>query len=279
MPLSALRPEQQAETMDLRLFRRRPDLQFIGRAHPYFEQSLVDSVRGEGLEVRPSTITLQGPAYAEPTEAKLRFSARLMELELQDRPGQLHYLIELGLMLSRLKDPKAQTVMAEAAEQVYAAREAKTAPNAKSQALLAYVMTIAPEAAPRCLSRDLARELGLRWFPASPRLLHLIADDAFQRRDYRLAASVLERLLMLGQTGKFDRSHAFDPELISDRARVNLAACYYNLGEAAKAEQCYRPLLLNERYRNIATQGIAAAQQLQRQRGSFSFDINDVSMP
>jgi hypothetical protein len=278
-PLSAQRPEQQAETMDLRLFRRRPDVRFIGRAHPYFEQSLVDSIRREGLEIRPSTITLQGPAYAEPTEAKLRFGARLMELELQDRPGQLHYMIELGLTLLQLKDPKAHAVMAEAAEQVAAAREAKAAPNVKTQALLAYVLTTSPESAPTCLPSELARELGLRWFPASPRLLHIIAEDAFQRRDFRLAASLLERLLALGRTGKFDRSHAFDPELIGDRARANLAACYYNLGEAAKAEQCYRPLLANEKYRPIAAQGIAAAQQLQRRRGGFSFDINDVTMP
>jgi hypothetical protein len=278
-PLSALRPEQQAETMDLRLFRRRPDLRFIGRAHPYFEPSLVDSIRREGMEVRASTITLQGPAFVEPTEAKLRFAARLMGLELQDRPGQLHYMIELGLTLLQLQDPKAHAVMAEAAEQVYAAREAKAAPNVKTQALLAYVMTVALEVAPRGLSRDLARDLGLRWFPASPRLLHIIAEEAFQRRDFRLAASLLERLLMLGRTGNFDRSHAFDPELIGDRARANLAASYYNLGQGAKAEQCYQPLRANEKYRRIAEQGIAAAQQLQRRRGGFSFDINDVTMP
>jgi hypothetical protein len=219
---------------------------------------------------------LQGPAYEEPTESRLRFAARLMELELQDRPGQLHYLIELGLTLLQLHDPKAQTTMAEAAQQVVAVKDAGAAPNVKTQALLAYVLTT-PEGT-TVLSRELARELALRWFPASPRLMHIIAEEAFQRREFQFAAQLLERLLLMGRTGKFDRSHAFDPDLLGDRARVNLAACYYNLGEAAKAEQCYRPLLANERYRAQAAEGIAAAQRLQRQGGRFTFDINDVAV-
>jgi tetratricopeptide (TPR) repeat protein len=167
--------------------------------------------------------------------------------------------------------------MAEAAEQVVAAKSAQKPPNVKTQALLAYVLT-SPEGT-TSMSRATARELALRWFPASPRLMHFIAEDAFQRREFQPATQLLERLLLMGRTGQFDRSHAFDPELLGDRARVNLAACYYNLGEAAKAEQCYRPLLANERYRAQASQGIAAAQQLQRKGGRFSFDINDVAMP
>jgi hypothetical protein len=274
-PLSVTRPEQQAETMDLRLFRRRGDLHFVGRAHPHFEAGLAEKVRREGFEVRPSAIIIQGAPFQEQTESKLRFAVRLMELELQDRPGQLHYMIELALAFLQLKDPKAQTLMADAAQQVVAQREAKTAPNVKVQALLAYVQTM-PEGS-TSLSRDLARELSLRWYPASPRLMHIIAEDAYQRRDFRLAASLLERLLTLGRTGQFDRSHAFDPDLLGDRARVNLAACYYNLGEAIKAEQCYRPLLANEKYRTLAAEGIAAAQRLQRQGGRFSFDIGDMA--
>jgi hypothetical protein len=273
-PLSATRPEQQAETMDLRLFRRRPDLHFVGRAHPHFEASFAEIVRRGGYEVRPAAITLQGAPFAEQTESKLRFAAKLMELELQDRPGQLHYMIELALTLLQLKDPKAPTLMAEAAQQVFAQREAKTAPNVKVQALLAYVLTTAEGTT--CISRELVRNLSLRWFPASPRLMHIIAEDAYQRRDFRLAANLLERLLTLGSTGQLDRSHAFDPELLGDRVRVNLGACYYNLGEAIKAEQCYQPLLANEKYRAVALEGIAAAHRMQRQGGRFSFDIGDV---
>ncbi|HMF12265.1 MAG TPA: glycosyltransferase [Gemmataceae bacterium] len=279
MPLSATQPEQQSDMMDLRLFRRRQDLRFVGRAHPHFDASLAETVRREGLQVRPAAITIQGAPFVTPTESKLRWAAHLMELELQDRPGQLHYLVELGLTLLQLNDPRAQAVLGQAAELVFAAREAPSAPSVKAQALLAYIMTVAPEVAPACLPRDLARELALRWFPVSPHLMHLVAEDAFQRREFRSASTLLERLVMLGRTGTYDRSHAFDPELIGDRARANLAACYYNLGEPAKAEQCYRPLLANPRFRQLAEQGIAASQLAQQRRGGFSFSVNDLFTP
>src|SRR4051794_10873596 len=40
-------PEQVAPTADLRLFRRRPDLRFIGRCHPHLEDGVVAQVRRE----------------------------------------------------------------------------------------------------------------------------------------------------------------------------------------------------------------------------------------
>jgi hypothetical protein len=150
----------------------------------------------------------------------------------------------------------------------------KSAPNVKVQALLAYVLTT-PEGTTD-LTRESARELSLRWFPASPPLLHINAEDAIQRRDFRLAVTLLQPLLLLGRTGAYDRSHAFDPELVGDRAIANLAACYLNLGEAVKAEQCWRHVSGNEKYRATAMEGIAAAHRLQRQGGRFSFDIGDV---
>jgi hypothetical protein len=116
-PLSPIRPEQQAETMDLRLFRRRPDLHFIGRAHPHLEDAFAQIVRDERYKIGVAAIRLQGSPMAEQTESKLRFAARLMELELQDRPGQLHYMIELGLTLLQLKDSTAGSLMAKAAEE------------------------------------------------------------------------------------------------------------------------------------------------------------------
>jgi hypothetical protein len=278
--LTALAPDrtdQPAVTMDLRLFRRRPDLRFIGRAHPHFEQELADKIRHEGFQVLPSGITLRTTRYDPPTESKLRWSARLYELELQDRPGQLHYMIELGMVLLSLNDPKGHERMAQAAEHVAAIRNAPKAPNVKVQALLVYLLTAPPGTVRSPLSRDELRELALRWFPASPHLLHIIAEDAFNRRDFRLASTLLERLLHLGRTGTFDRSHIFDPELIGDRARINLGHCYLELGEALKAEQCYRPLLNHPHYGTTAARGLATAQQLQQRLGRFSFDINDLA--
>ncbi len=188
---------------------------------------------------------------------------------MQERPGQLHYMIELGLALLRLNDPKGHQIMMAAAEIMRTHRAEATPPGVKTQALLAYLLQQQPDA-----SREEVRELALRWFPSSPRLLHQIAEDAFARREFRFAAQILERLVQLGQTGRFDRSHIFDPDLVGERARVNLAACCYNLGEAVKAEQLYRSLLASQKYGQIAAEGLAASQQLQRQHGGFTFDAS-----
>lgn len=237
--LSADRPDVYSETMDLRLFRRRPDARFVGRLHPRFVDDFVETVRREGKQVRPSVLTLRSYAALAPrTEAKLRWTARLLELELQDRPGQLHYLIEYGRVLLILKDARGQDVLTEAAAQVSAARDAPRAPNHNVQVLLEYALTVAPELPG--LPRDQARALALRWFPDSPPLLYLNAEQAFDARDYRAAANLLERLVELGRTGAYDKSRRFDPGLIGAKALLNLAACYRQLGEPQKAEECAR---------------------------------------
>src|SRR5262249_11319459 len=135
-------PEQVAQTADLRLYRRRPDLRFIGRAHPHLEDGVVARIRQEGLQVRPSAIVIRSYApLSEHTEGKLRWTARLLELELQDRPGQLHYEVELGRTLLALGEPRGHAVLASASERLLAARDAAAAPSFKAQVLLEYLLT------------------------------------------------------------------------------------------------------------------------------------------
>src|SRR5207249_2845134 len=134
-------PEQVAPTADLRLFRRRADLRFIGRAHPRLEDALVERIRQEGLAVRPSPVVIRSYApLSERSEGKLRWTVRLLELELQDRPGQLHYEVELGRTLLALGEPRGHAVLAGAAEQLLAARDAAAAPSWKAQVLLEYLL-------------------------------------------------------------------------------------------------------------------------------------------
>ena len=268
------RPDYFMETSDLRLFRRRPDLRFAGRCHPGCDPALVEAVRREGQEVLPSRVTLRSTAFlTERTEAKLRFNARLLELELRDHPGQLRYQIEYGRTLLQLQDPKAPVVLAEAAAQVVAARQRTGGDKHEGPVASGIRAGIASGAGAR---RPVARRRSpwrLRWFPASPPLLYKIAELAFQQKDFRRAAGLLERLVQLGQTGAYDRSRPFDPGLIADDAVLNLAACYRQLGELVRAEQCYRQLLQSRHFRAQAAHGLAAVQQaLLNQRGGFSFD-------
>lgn len=254
-------PGAVALTSDLRLFRRRPDLRYVGRLHPDFTDELVAAVAGEGLRVDDCDLTLRRHAYlSEPTEAKLRFTLRLLERELQDRPGQLRYEIEHGRVLLRLKDPRGHEVLARAAEQIRPLRHDTVPPAGKVQVLLEYLLDLPPERLPAGWSRDEVQDLALRWFSLSPRLMFKLAEQWFRAGDPDRAAGILERLVDLGRSGAYDRTQTFDLGLVGDDALVNLAACYRRLGRLDAAERCYVQLLGSRHFAPHARQGLAAVR-------------------
>ncbi|HZN66849.1 MAG TPA: glycosyltransferase [Tepidisphaeraceae bacterium] len=263
------RPKPLGETMDLRLFRRNPEhpAVFIGRLHPHFRPEVVEGVRRQGLQVPHSDVVLR--AYLEPgppAPSKLRFSARLLELELQDRPGQLHYLIEYGRTLILLDDPRAEEVMARAADQVCEFRHSPTPPTTKAQVLLIHQLALPPDKQHGRMTYGDAADLAARWFPSSPNVLWTLAEQAFKRKDYESAAEHLRQLLELGRTGNFDRSHRFDPRILGEDAMLNLGACYVQLGNLKEAEACFLQLASSPTVGAQASQLLAMVQK--RMRGS-----------
>jgi len=266
----------------VRLFRRRPDVRFVGRLHPAFEPGLVAAVKAEGLQVPQTGIVLRQHANPqERDEGKLRFRLRLLEKELKDRPGQLHYLLEHARTLLTLQDPKGHDVYAEAVEQILPLRQAPRPPSVTVQTLLEYLLTVPPEQCRSRLPADEARTLALRWFPTSPPLLYLNAQHFFQQGEYRQAAELLERLVTLGRTGGYDRSRTFDPGIVGEDALINLAASYRQTGDLQRAEHCYRQLLDSSRFGGEAARCLAIVQEQRRKQaaaagprppGWFSFD-------
>jgi len=260
-------PDRPADTADLRLFRRRPDLPFVGRLHPAHGPESLEVIRKEGLRVAACNVALR--SHAPPgglDETKLQWIRRLLELELADRPGNLHYLIEYGRVLLRLGDAKGHEVLAQAVEQVLPLRDAPNAPSFKVQVLLEYLLNVPPEVTRSRLTRKEARALARRWFPSSPTLLYRVAEQEFREGDSARAAEALESLIGLGQSGAYDRSQVFDPALIADDSLMNLAACYLQLGRLDDAERCYRMLLGSKSQNAQAVQGLSAVAQLRRGR-------------
>jgi hypothetical protein len=253
-----------AETADLRLFRRRVDLPrlFVGRLHPHFHPDVLDAVRREGLEVAHSDVTLRHyPNPGPPPAGKLRFNLRLLEAELHDRPGQLHYLIEYGRTLLMLQDPRGHEVMGQAAAQVAALRDLPSPPSMKVQVLLNYVLAAPPERAGTSMAYEVARELAVRWFPSSPSVLWTLAEQSFRRKDYADAADHLLRLLHLGRSGAYDRSARFDPRILGPEALVNLGACYLQMRKLDEAEACFVQLTNDPQFGHQAGKMLALAQK------------------
>jgi hypothetical protein len=266
--LSAGQPEGGTEAWLPRLFRRRPDVRYVGRLHPHFVVPLEELARRESMQIGLADVVVRHHAYLSVlTEGKLRWARRLLELELKDRPGQLHYLIEYGRTLLRLNDPRGHDVLAEASEQLLAAGEAAAAPAPTAASLLEYLLTVSPDQCRSRLPSARARELALRWFPNSPPLLWVLAQSSFQAGDFRDAAGLLERTIHLGRTGTYDRSAPFDPGIMAEPALLNLGLCYARLGDLDRAELCFTPLLTNPTHHARARQGHDLVQQMRRRPG------------
>ena len=254
----AERLDQFAETLDLRLFRRRPDLRYEGRAHPRFPISLGEAVARDMQRVADSEIVILVHAYLAPlSQAKLRWAARLLEKELQDRPGRLHYLIEYGSTLIALDDPRGHQVMSEAVQQLVPALSHPTPPSLDAQGVLEYLLTTSPERVQSVISPQQAAGLALRWFPSSPPLLWAIAGAAFHRGRFEAAADLLQQLVRMGETGDYDRSRGFDPRIIGAWAWQNLGHCMRGLGKIDEARRCYESLGRDPEFRAQAESALA----------------------
>lgn len=259
------RPERVLRMWYPRLFRRHADVRFQGRLHPYFEPPLETLAVRHGQKLERCDLRIRRHGYLSAlSEQKLRWATRLLELELRDRPGQLHYLIEYGRHLLRLNDPRGHEVLAEAAEQVLKMLDAPRAPNATVGQLLEYELSISPQQRRSRLGADQARELALRWFPDTPPLLWAMAQRAYNVGAYQEAAHHLERLIDMARDGGYDCSAAFDPSILGEPALLNLGRCYAHLGQLDRAESCFAPLLSHPQFQSEARQGYALVQQMRR---------------
>ncbi len=237
-------PERTAETWQLRLYRRHPDVRYVGRLHPQFVVPLDELGRRQGQPVAMSDVWLRRHAHlSQLTPEKVRWAIRLLELELRNRPGQLHYLIEYGQNLLLLNDPRGHAVLAEAAERVRAVRDAPAAPAPAVASLLAYLLTVAPEQWRRPRDRGPVSRTGAAVVCSQSAAVVAAGPAPFTAGAFAAAAELLERLIALGRSGTYDRTAAFDPRIMGGQAALNLARCYIHLGELARAEACLVPLM------------------------------------
>ncbi|RUL84945.1 glycosyltransferase family 2 protein [Tautonia sociabilis] len=232
------RPEQYAESWDLRLFRKGAGLRYVGRLHPSLATGQGGEAPGDPPRVVPSELAIRRWAFLSTLDpGKLRWAARLLRRELADRPGRLHFLIEYGRTLLRLEDPEGHSVMAEAVARVADEADAPGPPSPDAQLALEYVLTAPADRYRGLLSKAEAAALALRWFPNSPGLLWALAGSYFHARQFAAAAVLLDRLLRLGASGEFDRSQPFDPGIVGPRAALNLSQCLRATGRAAEARR------------------------------------------
>jgi tetratricopeptide (TPR) repeat protein len=266
--LKADRPDSTVATNQPRLFRRSAGARFIGRLHPYFDPPLDEVGRRMGkLVLATSELILKRHAYLSTlTPEKLRWAKHLLELELRDRPGQLHYLIEYGRTLLLLNDPHGHEVLAQATEQMLQSRDAPKPAITTVGSLLEYLLNVSPEDSRSTISRADALELALRWFPKTPPVVWAAAQRLFADGRFAEAAPLLERLLEMGRSESYEHADAFDPEIVGASALMNLGCCLVQLGELEKARHCFGQLLANPTHQAKARQNYGLVEAILRKR-------------
>ena len=240
--------DRYTEMWQLRIFHNRPDLRFQGRCHPHFHPSEQAIATAAGLEIRPSKIILRHYGYlGEYKQSKLERAARLLELELTDRPGQLYYLIEYGRTLLQLQDSRGHEILARAAGQVMEHRHETAAPTPMAAALFEYLLQLPAEKLATGLERETLENLAGRWFPRSAPLIWIQAQQAFAAENYAVAEKLLRQLVELGEGRDYDRHISFDPRIMGDDARLNLGVCLVRQAKLKEAKACFRRLLKGRR--------------------------------
>jgi hypothetical protein len=242
-------------------------LRFVGRIHHQFIEPLAEISARERLQVLPAPVELVHYGYVgDYKEAKLRRAAHLMELELQDRPGQFYFLVELGRTWLALGDARGEALLTEAAQMVKQQRADALEPGGMLAALLEHVLAtdVLPRGFP--LSREMASQLALRHFPNSIPLLWQHALQDFKRGRFAACAMQLETIVDLAKTDGYDMRASFDPRIMGDRAILNLGVCYVRLGRLDEARVRFRQLLRSSQCQQQAVANLKAIERLGNSR-------------
>ncbi len=260
----------------LRLFRRRDDLRFQGRCHPHFHPDIYEIERKTGLQVCFSSVALRHYGYVgELRPAKLRRGARLMELELRERPGQLYYLIEYGRTILRLGDDGGHEILAQAIAQILPETHQEQAPTPMVARLLEYVLELPAERLPAGFTMELVENLVWRWFPSSALLLWLLARRAAEAGRFDKAEQLLRRLVQMGKDHSYDQWISFDPCLIGADAKLNLGVCLVRQHRLDEAQAIFTELLESPDRAAEAREYLGVIKQFVQQSGaggqSYSF--------
>jgi tetratricopeptide (TPR) repeat protein len=237
-------PAETSQCAQLRLFRKVDGLHWVGRTHAALQPPLEEVARQRRMRVFSSNIVLLRHAYLSPvTEPKLRWAARLLELELQDRPDDLAHLIEYGRTLRLLKDPKAHEVLGKAIALILPRLAEPVAPSPLVAVLLEYILRMPSADYRGMLPQKDVPALVQRWFPASPPLLWALSEMLFANGDFQNAATLLEACINFGRTGQYDASQPFDASILGAAAQMNLGVCYARLRQTPRARECWRACL------------------------------------
>jgi hypothetical protein len=256
------RPDWFSEMYQLRLVRRDLPSRFVGRIHEHLEPSPHELARQTGRQVRSSTIRIQHWGYTAPrVPEKMLRSARLCEMELAERPGQLYYLVEWARALLSVRDPRGEQVLGEAAAVMLAHRNDPAPPSPMAASLIEQLLAIPSQ---KWASHDDLVRLGAKWFPRSVPILWSAARIRAGQSRWSESEHMLRELLRLLESGTHDRYLSFDPRVRED-AKLNLGVALARQAKIDESALVFESMLASPRRGGEAKANLDAIRALRRQ--------------
>jgi tetratricopeptide (TPR) repeat protein len=261
------RPELYTEMLLDRLFRNHEHLHHVGRCHSQFKPSLIELAEQEGKVVETSQIRIRHWGFAGPRRAeKYQRDIKLLELELQDRPGRLYYQVELYRTLLLVGDERWRSVLSEATVNLSQYVDDANPPTPQAALLLETLLQLPRKELPAGVSKNKVQELAGRWFGRSGPLLWLLAKQDYEKGRFEKAESRLRQLIEMGRQHSYDRSVGFDPKIFGDEAKLNLGVCLVRQAKLDEAAEILESLVSNNSLGVAAKQNLDAIEKIRRCR-------------
>jgi len=261
------RPELYSEMWLPRLFRNHKEIHLRGRHHEQFEPSLANLAAKEEQVVETSEIRIRHYGFAGPGRAdKFKRDVKLLELELQERPGQLYYQIELYRTLLLMSDDRWKDVLNEAVENFKQFINDEHPPSPLTASLLETLLQLPESELPANMTSSQLASLAQRWYPRAAPLLWILAKQDYEKGRFEKAETQLRQLIQMGKEHSYDRYVGFDPQIFAEQAQLNLAVCLIRQAKLVEANEILESLLSIESIRPAVEKNLKAIKDI---RGPF----------
>lgn len=232
-----------AETLAMRLWRTHPAMRMEGVIHEHFNPDRVAAAKGN-LKVIHSQIRLGHDGYLTQTQPeKHRRNLRLVEKELEARPGNLYYECERVRLLYHLNDPEADREADKVTERLLQLSHLDEPPTVLAAAPITLRLDRMPEVELASGRTSELLRLARGWFADDPSTTYAAAKTFIRRKDLRSAMDALLDLERMSETGEYSRAGFAQPSMLQEALWQNLALVAHQLGRKEIAARNYERLL------------------------------------
>ena len=246
-----------AETQALRLWRTDPVMRMVGLVHEQFSHDTLERA-SKGRLFLESAIRLGHDGYTqEAMPEKHRRNLRLVERELELRPGNVYYESERVRILHLLNDPRAQVENDRLIDRLLASKDQDHPPSAMVTGPLTLTLDRLPDEMLNDLRTTEILRLARGWCSNDPAVTYAAAKTFIRRKDLRSAFDALADLEEMARTGVYQRSGFNHPSMLQEALWQNLALVAHQLGRKEVARRNYERLLKHDPNHQLARQNLA----------------------